>query len=407
MDRIKHIVLITSGQPTTNPRLVKEADSLVKAGYKVTVIYQYLSKWATDKDKALLENSEWRAVESGGNPTTTKRLYHITRLIHKFAYLFAKKVSLRSGIAELAIGRCYFSLLKSAISIKADLYIAHNLAALPIAVKAAKRNKAKVGFDAEDFHRYELSNLLTDFDVRLKTYIEDKYIPQVNYLTSSSPEISKKYTQIFRKEVPVILNVFPKTDQSALTNSERPLKLFWFSQTIGPNRGIETIIEALNLFHFPFELHLLGNEQPGFLASCYTKAIFSHSQIYIHKPIVQSDISHFSSNFDIGLATETGFSINNELALSNKIFTYIQSGLAIIASDTVAQEYLLNEHPNIGLLFRKKNVISLLKAFEKYHDNRILLNKHKTNSFELGQQALNWNVEQQKFLSIIKLTLKD
>ncbi len=401
------IVLITSGQPTINPRLVKEADALANAGYDVTVVYQYLSKWATESDQSLLKNGKWSALEVGGNPSTKNNVYQITRFVYKFANLLAKWVTLKFGIAELAIGRCYFSLLKSATTIKADLYIAHNLAALPVAIKAAKRNKAKIGFDAEDFHRHEVSNSLADFDVQLKTYIEEKYIPQVDYITCSSTEISKQYSQLFKIEAPVILNVFPKTNQSSQPNSENPLKLLWFSQTIGPNRGIETIIEALNQVHFPFELHLLGNLQGDFLTNCYKKINFDTNCIHMHQPINPKDLFVFSSLFDIGLATETGFSINNELALSNKMFTYIQSGLSVIASNTIAQEKLLKKYPGIGLLFEKNNAYSLAKILEGYNHNRTVLNQNKANSYELGQLTLNWEKEQDKFLSIIKLTLND
>jgi glycosyltransferase involved in cell wall biosynthesis len=405
MERIKHIVLITSGQPTTNPRLVKEADALCEAGFQVTVLYQYLSKWATECDEILLKKKRWSAVQVGGTPFSNKLIFNLTRIIRKLAYITAKYFSFKSGIAELAIGRCFMLLYQSAKAIHADLYIAHNLAALPVAVKAGKYHNTKVGFDAEDFHRYELSNSPLDLDVRLKIYMEEKYIPQLTYLTGSSPEISKKYSHLFKIEVPTILNVFPKTDQSSQPNFEKPLKLLWFSQTIGPNRGIETIIEALNLVHFPFELHLLGNPQEDFLTSCYTEANFDLNCIHLHKPISPKDLFGLSSLFDVGLATESGFSINNELALSNKIFTYIQSGLSVIASNTIAQEKLLITYPQMGMLFEKNNAHSLAEMLKKYNNNRTLLNQHKADNYELGQLTLNWEKEQNQFLSIVNQTL--
>ena len=44
-------------------------------------------------------------------------------------------------------------LAHAAAAVAADLYIAHNLAALPAARHAARRHRGRLGFDAEDYHR--------------------------------------------------------------------------------------------------------------------------------------------------------------------------------------------------------------------------------------------------------------
>jgi len=48
---LKKIVLITTGQPSCNPRVVKEADALSAAGHEVTVIYNYYIGWADENDQ--------------------------------------------------------------------------------------------------------------------------------------------------------------------------------------------------------------------------------------------------------------------------------------------------------------------------------------------------------------------
>src|SRR6202042_3813339 len=101
-------------------------------------------------------------------------------------------------------------LIREARRHKADLYICHNLGALPATVNAAKVNNKPCGFDAEDLHRYEESDNDDDSGVILKTYIESKYIPQVSYLTASSPGINDAYRQLYKDKTPVtLLNVFP------------------------------------------------------------------------------------------------------------------------------------------------------------------------------------------------------
>ncbi|RYY08097.1 MAG: hypothetical protein EOP43_01165, partial [Sphingobacteriaceae bacterium] len=128
------IVLITSGQPSLNPRLVKEADTLVSAGFDVTVIYQYWNSWGTKLDEQLLPAKKWKAIRVGGSPQYKKLIYWRSRLQHKVAKVLVKRFGFKFYLAEKAIGRCTFLLLKKALQHPADLYIAHNLAALPVAV---------------------------------------------------------------------------------------------------------------------------------------------------------------------------------------------------------------------------------------------------------------------------------
>ncbi|MEB0160940.1 hypothetical protein, partial [Pseudomonas sp. AH2 (2023)] len=74
-----------------------------------------------------------------------KASYFKTRIRQKLSTLLFKYTR-NFGIPENAISRSHIEALAIAKKIKTDLYIAHNLGALPAAVLAAKRNGAKVGY---------------------------------------------------------------------------------------------------------------------------------------------------------------------------------------------------------------------------------------------------------------------
>jgi glycosyltransferase involved in cell wall biosynthesis len=408
----KTIILITSGQPSLNPRLVKEADALVEAGYNVRVIYQYWNSWATNLDEKLLPQKKWKAIRIGGDPLKEKAVYWRTRITLKIARKLVKSLGFSGNLAELAIGRCTFQLAKKAKNTSGDLYIAHNLAALPAAVLAAKHNNAKCGFDAEDLHRYEMSDDDLNDDVRLKKYLEEKYFPLVNYLTTSSPEIAKKYEVFFSSlKFNTLLNVFPKNERELITKKdEESLKLFWFSQNVGLSRGLQDILGALKIIeNEKVEFHILGflsQQVKTELDQIIQNLNFIHSpKIIFHPPIESTELTKFASKFDIGLATEPGFSINNDIALSNKIFTYAQAGLAIIASDTTAQKQFMAAYPNMGAIYEKKNSIGLASILKDYIEHKDLLAQHQAQSSLYAKEKLNWEVEKEKFLSIIHSTI--
>lgn len=410
--RLKTILLITSGQPSLNPRVVKEADALAEAGYTVTVIYQYWNAWATALDRELLTSKKWQAIRVNGDPIEQKFSYWLSKAIHKAVKKMAKLIGINAVTSIFALSRGTYGLIKKARNIKADLYIAHNLAALPAAVKAASKNKAKCGFDAEDLHRYEAKANNRDFNFRLIKYVEKTYFPKADYLTTSSPLISEQYQSIFPKlSFSTIINVFPIQDIVIKPKKDyNTIKLFWFSQHIGLSRGLQDVIYSLKLLeHEKIELHLLGSlslQVKTALDEIISDIKFDTTpNIFFYEPIAPETLFKFASQFDIGLATEPAFSLNNDYALSNKIFTYIQSGISLIVSDTTAQKQLLEEYPNMGMVYKKNSPGSLAQALQAYVTDRPLLLKHQQQASQYAEKILNWEVEKQKFLSIVKETI--
>lgn len=399
-------MLISVGQPSTNPRLVKEADTLTEAGYKVYVIYSYWTKWAWEMDQLLFKKVKWTPILAGGNPFSQKWEYLVTRIRQKFFSSIAAKITLRFGIAEIAKGRAYPELLKNARALKADLYIAHILAALPVAVKAAKKNRAQCGFDIEDLHRFEVSNDVTTDDYKLSKFIEDKYLPKVNYLTSSSPQIAGFYTSNYKKPVTVINNVFKTTESVIHDNADkRPLKLFWFSQTVGAGRGIEDVVKALStLKKDNFEFHLLGDRLP-FNKYFIEKLLSSNVNIKFHNPVAPDEVIKFSRQFDIGLALEHSSPLNRDLCLTNKIFTYMQAGLAIVASKTTAQSDFMRQNPAIGTIYPNGDVEALAGMLSHYQQHPQEIKACKEASLKLARERYNWETESRKFLKLVEETL--
>jgi len=394
------VLLISTGQPSLNPRLVKEADALASNGYEVTVLYSHWNDWGARFDKILLPAKKWKAICIGGDPELKPLLYFISKAIYKVARVINKNTRGR-WCAEPAIVRTGYFLIRDAKKYKADIYIGHNLGALPATVKAAQANQKPCGFDAEDFHRNEVSDNIDDAEVLIRTHIENKYFPALNYLTASSPLIASAYSKLFPKLSPeVVLNVFP-TDKRVMKPkiSNGPIKLFWFSQTIGHGRGLEEVIKAFEHFdQGTFELHLLGQMDPAFTIS-------SKIDIHFHEPIPSDEVIHFASHFDIGLAVETGSPLNRDICLTNKIFTYMQAGLCVVASDTSAQTQLMSEYPGIGEIYQKNSTQALADVLSYYQQHQDELFKAKSTAFDIAKSKLNWETESKNLLTLVDQTL--
>ncbi|MDF2434016.1 MAG: hypothetical protein JWP44_3647 [Mucilaginibacter sp.] len=408
LKNLKKVLIISSGQPSLNPRLVKEADVLSDAGHDVTVLYAYWNEWGTLHDKQLFSEKKWNAICIGGSPGQNSLTWFLSRVIHKTARYILEKTGIFNYLADIAIARSSFFLIRAAKKYKADIYIAHNLGALTATVKAARRYKKPCGFDAEDFHRHEISDDINSFHFKLCKFLEDKYLPFVNYLTASSPLIAENYAQLYKRKVTSILNVFPKLafDINIINNKNGPINLFWFSQTIGPKRGLEMVIKAMGLTTFVCELHLLGSSDEGYERQLLELAQMSgvqNERIHFYAPVNANEIFILAAQFDIGLAPEMGFSLNNKIALGNKVFTYLQSGLAVIASNIPSHSAFLAQYSETGKTFSDVN--DLAAILTAYNEDRELLYQTKKNAFTIGQTQLNWEKESKKFLKVINDTL--
>ncbi len=410
------ICLITPAHLSTNPRLVKEADALVEAGYDVRVVACQFMDWATRTDKAIVSKAKWNADLLCWNKQRSSYLFWKSRFRqHMFLNILrlispSKFNNKLEYILLRSYDRVLPELLKKTIREKADLYIAHNLQALPIAVIAAQKYKAKVGFDAEDFHSgmrpYGTKSTVVDSIIE---YIERKYLPRCDYITAASPGIAEAYASKYSMPKPTsILNVFPLSQrpQEFRPSSERdPLTLYWFSQTIGTDRGLEDIIQAMGLLQgHKIELHLRGNWAKDYQERLLKFAMsvgVGPEQIYAYNPEPPDEMIKLAAQYDVGLALEQKISKNRDICLTNKIFTYLLAGNAIIATATQGQRLIMQTVKNAGLCFELGNIKRLTEQLRCWYEDRPSLNKARRAAWEWGTRKYNWDIEKKKFIKVI------
>lgn len=409
---MKSIVLITTGQPSTNPRLVKEADALTAAGYRVTVLYCYWVAWAQQADQVLLKHKPWKWMQLGGTPDKGKIAYMITKMRCKAGNLIFRKFGItKFSAGERAFCRAYDELLREAIKQNGDFYLAHNLGALPVAFYAAKKNGAKVGFDAEDFHRGQETNT-QGHSYKLSVHLEEKYLPRLDYFSAASPMIGDAYKALSATPDPLIINnVFSRKLQPEAPQQKpkATLDLFWFSQTVGQNRGIEDVIKAVGLAtNRNIVIHLLGHcrlQEREYFYNVAAAQKVSPAQLNFIDPVEADALFEKAAAFDIGLALENSDSINRDICLTNKIFTYILAGNAIIFSATQAQQQFYNQYPGLGKCFTPGNIQQLAHHLNYYYSNRDALQECRSFAWHLGNTLLNWENEQVSFLKAVSHTL--
>lgn len=400
----KKIVIVTTGQPSTNPRMVKEYQALKEEGYIVKVFYSFWADWAVSTDHSLFETGQISKndfILIGGSPSSQKRKYYYSRLINKIFRIFKSQ-------SNYALSRTVSHLEKAALREKADCYIAHNLGAISAAVKAAKKYKGKAAFDAEDFHRgeYKDQNSVIAKSVR---YTEDKYLPQCSYITAASPLICQAYQRLYPSQrIAIINNVFSKKYlQKRNKEVNNNLKLFWFSQTIGPNRGLEKVVKAIEIIKDKcnVELFLMGKISSEYNSDLLNLTTVPNSIHFIH-PVPPIEVFAEAAKYDVGLSLEVPETENRDICLTNKLFTYLLAGNCIILSNTKAQKEFINCYPGIGYVVNTNSEVELADILLNLFSNRDQLITSQLNSLRVASERLNWENESEKFKQVIKEQLK-
>ncbi len=405
------VVLVSSAQPSANPRLIKEVKTLFHAGYIVSVVWCPLSKWADKFDTLLFEslpNINW--VKAGYHSNDQPFGYWYARVRQKIWQLFYTLFGNQYDAAIKSLVLFSQELASLASVHQADIFIGHNLGALPAIAKASKKYNAKSIFDFEDYHRGEFDS--KSLFSQMIADVENCYIPQITSITSASPAIAETYRFIFQsKSIITINNTFPLaySIQNIRLIPQQPLKLFWFSQFVGKQRGLESVIKAMSYFaKDEIILTLLGSVSIN-VKNYFTELLESYNlrkdQLVFLDPVSQDQIVSIASMHHIGLALEYTHNQNRDLCLTNKLFMYLLAGNALVVSNTLAQKTFLSDNPGIGSLCMQENAFDLSLVLKKYFDNPDLLNEHRKNALQLGINRYNWNIEKNVFLKNIEQVL--
>lgn len=405
------VCFLTPGQPSNNPRLVKEADALTESGYTVQVLCMDCGLWPSQTDSSVLAVRPWGCRYVGGMVQRRSWAYRFTRLRHacskRALHWFAGPESLWMA-AMVRVGP---EIEAAALRHPAKLYIAHHASVLPAAVKAAAKYGARVGYDAEDFYT-EMHGAAKPQDLlgRIAERIERKYLKSCDYVTAASPGIADAYPEKYPIPRPVtVLNVFPLAQRPPAFRSGTapgPLRLYWFSQCIGSGRGIEDVVRAMGLLSGAnIELHLRGNWRAGYrerLVDLARSVGVSGHRIVGHAPAPPDEMVRLAAEYDVGLALELPVERNRTLCLTNKLFVYLLAGNAIIATNVEAQKSLMSKLGAAGWCYEPGDIQTLAAGIDKWYKDREDLERSRRRAWDWGGRRYNWDTEKQTFLNVVE-----
>jgi hypothetical protein len=394
------ICVITAGHLATCPRMLKAADTLAAAGHSVRLVSTRHVDWAVaaDADVRQRRPGAWKWMEVDYSRATAP----LARLRGGARYRVARRLAALAGPerAPMALvlrgyARTHPELVRAALSEPADLFYGGTTGALGAAAEAGWRAGVPFALDLEDFHSAEQdAGADAALGHGLAERIETAVLPDAQLLTTSSGAIAAAYANKYGVHPVTVHNTFPLP---SLAPSLEPspgegLRLYWFSQTIGAGRGLETAVRAVGLARVAGELHLRGRPVPGYLESLRSLADRAAPRLRVlhHEPAPPDSMVEVCGGHDVGLAVEPGFSVNNRLALSNKVFTYVLAGLAVILTDTPGQRGLAADLGEGAALCAPGDAAMMAGALARWAEDKASLARAKAAAWRAARRRWHW-----------------
>lgn len=402
---MKHIGIITGAHLWRNPRVVKEANALHEAGYQVSIRTIWTQQEALECDRSLIRPGiSYEGLDLTGWNSLQVRL---ARLKRRGFIELQKWMGIESSHS---LNYSLSGLIRQAQTLNADMYLCHQETGLAVGCQLLKMGK-KAAFDLEDWYSQDLlPEARANRPLTLLEKMEKQAIRKGAFAMTTSGAMAAEMGKFYEIQPPAVLrNVFSfqPLPQAKTPNESLPLSLVWFSQTIGPGRGLEFFVQAVNqLENIPLSIHLIGNVETSYQS--YLSGLVAQPRIHelrFYPSVHPNNLVETIAQYDIGLALEMKTPENKDLTISNKIFQYLQAGLAVIATDTKGQTEVAESSEGAVQIVTSENTAQLADVIRSLHQSRSKLRECQEKASALAAYRFNWDIEKNVLLGLVKEVL--
>ncbi|MBD2140412.1 glycosyltransferase [Anabaena sp. FACHB-1250] len=128
--------------------------------------------------------------------------------------------------------------------------------------------------------------------------------------------------------------------------------------------------------------------------------LVERDRLFIHATVPNHELLSRISEHNIGLALEVNNIPSRNLRITNKIFQYLQAGLAVIATNTEGQSEILNEYPEAGQIIASHDAIALASAINNLVNDPQKLAATKKTALLAAEDQLNWENQESIILRL-------
>jgi len=297
-----------------------------------------------------------------------------------------------------------FLLFKKALQQKPDVYHFHDPELMPWALLLKKITRAKIIYDVHEdvpksiLSKYWIPNYLRKLISSAINTFEKIIARNFDMIIVVTADIGKKFSQkktIIIRNLPIL----------SIINEEKPIKLdnkrpsVIYAGGITKIRGIKEIINSIHLLNGRVELWLLGSFSPITLKEeILTDLDKDYIKYMGYLPF--KEMYAYMKASDIGILLFLP-EPNHIAALPNKMFEYMAAGLPVIASNFPLWKEII-EGNNCGICVNPLDAEEIAKGIEYLIEHPEEAKKMGENGRKAVLEKYNWENESKKLLEVYK-----
>lgn len=304
--------------------------------------------------------------------------------------------ALSPAIAEAIYWRrpVFQALARAATGVDADLYVANDWNTLPLAARLAGHRPFI--YDSHEYAAEELPESLywRIFDRGLAVNIEKRYAHRAALVSTVSDGIAKGIGALYGlKETPMVVRNVPARARAGTPVSGKTgsMLTILYHGGITRHRRLDLVVESVRLWGPGRRLVLRGPIDADYLAELET-IVAKHGlgdRVTIAPPVSPELLVEEAAAADAGFVALPSTSAENRLALPNKIFEYLQAGLAVLAPDLEEVGRVIR-NTGAGFLFRDMEPQAIADAVNALE--AVALDRAKAAA-RIAAQELVWERE--------------
>jgi glycosyltransferase involved in cell wall biosynthesis len=394
-------LFVTHGPLARNPRVVKEATTLGNAGFAVTVLGIRDHRPSVLLDRAIVAGAPFvhEQIDLLDGPIAWLRRARVR---------FAREVFRRHGPASIESLGPAAPLLRAAHARPANLTIVHNEVPHWVGTRLIAEGRL-VAADVEDWHSEDL--LPTERAHRplsLLRTIERTLLHRAAYCSTTSHALADAlHARCGGRRPDVFTNAFPLQPDPRRGPPGHPPAFFWFSQTIGPGRGLESFLAAWRLTRHPSRIVLLGETSRDYAAHLLALLPVQRRADVTLLPLVPpAELPAVIARHDIGLALEDPAIPSRDLTITNKILQYLNAGLAVVASETAGQREVLARSPDAGVMAVTSSPAVFAATLDSLLAGSAALQTRQRAARRLAEETYCWEREAPRLVQCVRGALR-
>lgn len=335
-------------------------------------------------------------------------------------YLFQQPNTLLSKFLRHSFFCFEFSFLAKTVLNKGkhyDAIWANDLPTLFPASKIAQTLGAKLIYDAHEIYCETLNQFFPQKSTFFKKSIfqglitimrlhgsvfEKKQTRKADLFITVNESISNYFKQLYDlSQYPTVIMNYPSQINTEITpypfrdkfNWEASDFIFLYQGILNAGRGLPVLIELFHQLPKSNKLVILGN---GGLEKQLKKAAAQKqtTNIVFLDLVPLNELPSYTAGADVGFNLLEPLNLSKQMASPNKLFEYIQAGIAIIGSDTIENKKVISVY-DIGLV-SATTVTDLKVAIESLTGGK--LNEFKRNCRKISSDY-SWESQEAKLIS--------